>query len=492
MSSRRTKIDIENRLSGTARDDADRALDIISLYSYIPSMPARTLWVPVAAATLLLALAAPVAAQHPLALREALARADRNAYAIRVAGGETRARAGQADASRRAFLPTLRLENHWSRTTDPLGAFGFLLRQRIVTPEAFASERLNRPDPISNVGAAVVIEQPILNLDAAFGRRAAVRAHEAGAAGEAWTRTTTRTELLGTYYGAVLAEVRVATLDSAHRAAEAHLRQAESLVRNGLATRSDALLAAVRSGEIAARLASARADAALARRRLAVAMGTPADTGFTVPDSLPAADAVRSTATRAVEEPGSPAARADVRAAGLARAAAEADARRATAAMLPRLNSFGRLDWNSGSTPYGGKEAWTIGIAVSWTPFSGGSELAERKAAAGRRESAVAMAEAAEARAVLEAAEADEGVRAALERLDIAERAVAQSAEAHRIVTRKYAGGIATVVELFDAVAAETGSRLAFEQGRFDVLTAVAARRKARGLDLSLLEELDR
>jgi outer membrane protein TolC len=474
---------------------AIEALVIISLYSYILHMSLVPPRVPLIASVLLagaLALSAPVAAQQPLGLREALARADRYAYAIRAAAGETRARAGQADASRRAFLPTLRLENHWSRTTDPLGAFGFLLRQRTVTQEAFAPDRLNRPDPISNYGAAVVLEQPILNIDAAFGRRAALRAREAGEAAEAWTRTTTRTDLLRAYYGAVLAQAQAATLDSAHRAAEAHVRQAESLVRNGLATRSDALLASVRSGEIAARLASARSDAALARRRLAVAMGTPTDTAFALPDSLPAAAAVRNAAARAAEEAGAPADRADVRAAGLARAAAEADARRATAALLPRLNSFGRLDWNSGSTPYGGDEAWTIGVAVTWTPFSGGSELAERKAAAGRREAAVALAEAAEARAALEASEAEEAVRAALERLDIAERAVLQSAEAHRIVTRKYAGGIATVVELFDAVAAETGSRLAFEQGRFDVVTAVAARRQARGLDITPLEELDR
>jgi outer membrane protein TolC len=159
--------------------------------------------------------------------------------------------------------------------------------------------------------------------------------------------------------------------------------------------------------------------------------------------------------------------------------------------MLPRVNAFGRLDWNSGSTPYGGKEAWTVGLAVSWTPFGGGNELGERQSAAGRRESAVAMAEAAAARAKLEAAEADERLRAAVERLDITERAVEQSAEAHRIVSRKYAGGVATVVELFDAVAAETGSRLGFEQGRYDVITGVAARRQARGLDLGLLEELD-
>ena len=479
----------------TATDAGSGSLFIVSLYSYISHMRSVPTGPPLIASALLagaLALSAPVAAQQPLGLREALARADRHAYAIRAAAGETRARAGQADASRRAFLPTLRLENHWSRTNDPLGAFGFLLRQRTVTPEAFAPDRLNRPDPISNFGAAIVLEQPILNVDAAFGRRAAVRAREAGVAAEAWTRTTIRTDVLRAYYGAVLAQAQAATLDSAHRAAEAHVRQAESLVRNGLATRSDALLAAVRSGEIAARLASARADAVLARRRLALAMGTPADTAFALPDSLPAAAAVRNAAARVAQEPGSPSDRADVRAAGLARAAAEADARRATAALIPRLNSFGRLDWNSGSTPYGGDEAWTIGVAVTWTPFSGGSELAERKAAAGRREAAVAMAEAAEARAALDASEAEEAVRAALERLDIAERAVLQSAEAHRIVTRKYAGGIATVVELFDAVAAETGSRLAFEQGRFDVVAAVASRRQARGLDLSPLEELDR
>jgi outer membrane protein TolC len=201
---------------------------------------------------------------------------------------------------------------------------------------------------------------------------------------------------------------------------------------------------------------------------------------------------VRELGVRVALDSGAPESRGDVQAARLALSAAEADARRATFLLLPRLNSFGRLDWNSGSTPYGGKEAWTVGVALSWTPFGGGAELGERRSAAGRRESAAAMADAAAARAALEAAQAEEHLRAALERLDITERAVEQSAEAHRIVSRKYAGGVATVVELFDAVAAETGSRLAFEQGRFDVIAAVAARRQAWGLDLEPLEELDR
>jgi len=431
-------------------------------------------------------------AQAPLGLGEALGRADRAAYTNRAAAGERRARAGEATRALRTFLPTLRVEHAWSRTTDPLGSFGLLLRQRGVTAASFAPARLNFPDAISNLGAGLIVEQPVLNLDGIFGRRSALRAREAGEAAEAWTRTTTRTGVVRTYYGAVLAAGQVATLDSARRAAEAHVREAESRVRNGLATRSDALLAAVRAGEISARLASARGDAALAKRRLALAMGTPDDTTFELPDSLPPAAAVRSLATRTADQPVSPASRADVRAAQLALSAAEADARRATALLLPRISSFGRLDWNSGSALYGGDEAWTVGVAVSWTPFGGGAELGERQSAVGRREWAAAMAEAAAARAALEAAQAEEQLRAALERLEISERAVEQSAEAHRIVSRKYAGGVATIVELFDAVAVETSSHLGFEQGRFDVIAAVAARREAQGMDLERLQELDR
>jgi outer membrane protein TolC len=431
-------------------------------------------------------------AQAPLGLGAALRRADQSAYANRAAAGERRARAGRATSALRTFLPTLRVENSWSRTTDPLGSFGFILRQRSITQASFAPDRLNFPEAISNLGAGLVVEQPIFNLDGIFGRQAAVRAQRAGEAAETWTRTTTSNEVVRAYYGAVLASAQVATFDSARRAAELHVRQAESLVRNGLATRSDALLAAVRAGEISARLASALGDAALAKRRLALAMGTPDDTTFELPDSLPPAAAVRSLATRTADQPVSPASRADVRAAQLALSAAEADARRATALLLPRISSFGRLDWNSGSALYGGDEAWTVGVAVSWTPFGGGAELGERQSAVGRWESAAAMAEAAAARAALEAAQAEEQLRAALERLEISERAVEQSAEAHRIVSRKYTGGVATIVELFDAVAAETGSSLGFEQGRYDVIAGIAARRQAWGLDLDLLGELDR
>jgi outer membrane protein TolC len=55
--------------------------------------------------------------------------------------------------------------------------------------------------------------------------------------------------------------------------------------------------------------------------------------------------------------------------------------------------------------------------------------------------------EAAAAQAALELERATAGLAVALSRLEIAQVAGAQAREAHRIVSRKYDGGLATVTE---------------------------------------------
>ncbi len=409
----------------------------------------------------------------------------RNGYANRIAAGETRARTGQALAPLKGILPTVRLESGYLRTTDPLNAFGFTLRQRTVTPAAFAPASLNDPDAIGNFSTGVILEQPLFNADAWLGRQAAVSAGEAATAQERWRRATTAVEVFRGYWGAVLAAEQVRTLEVASQAAVAHVRQAEALVQRGMATKSDALLASVKAGEVQSSLLQARSDANLAKRGLALLMGDPVDTVFTLPDSLPPADRVRQLASEPATD--SVGLRGDVAAATKAFEAAAHDLRRSHALYLPRLNSFGRLDWNTPSTPFSGKAAWTLGVMLSWSPFAGASELAETRAAGGRKNSAAAMAEAAAAQAAFEVVRATDGVTLALGRLEIAERAGAQATEAHRIVARKYDGGLASVTELFDAAAIETASELRFSAARHDVLVALAEKRRVEGLDLGQL-----
>lgn len=447
----------------------------------------------VAALLLAAAGALPAAADAQLTLGEALRRADRLAYGNRIAAGTARAQAAQAIVPLKGIVPAIRLEAGYVRTTDPIGAFGTTLRQRSIAPADFDPQRLNYPAAASNYQAAVVLEQPLLNADAWLGRRSAAHAADASRASEEWTRLGTRVDVVRAYFGAVLAVERVRTLASAVRAARGHEQQAGAMVRQGLVTKSDALLASVRAGEIEAQLAEAEAAAVMARRELGVLLGGDGDelaAEVALPASLPAGERIRAVfagdTVAAAPEP-----RADLRAARDGFSAARADAVRARSAYLPRLNSFARYDWNSAARPYAGDKNWTVGVLASWTPFAGASDVADVQGTRGRVGVARAQLEAAAANVALEAEQTRTALIVALRRLAIAEGAVAQSAEAHRIVGRKYAGGLATAVEALDAQSVANQSALWLAQARWAALTAGAERRRALGRDPGTLEIFD-
>ncbi|HEX6051521.1 MAG TPA: TolC family protein [Gemmatimonadaceae bacterium] len=429
-------------------------------------------------------------ASAQLTLAEALRTADRAAYANRMAGANAAAADAQRLAPLRGVLPAVRLEGGYLRTTDPIGAFGTRLKQREIGESDFAPSRLNFPNAIGNYTAGVVAEQPLLNADSWLARRATARGASASESSAEWTRLSTRADVIRAYYGAVLAAERVTTLDAAAKAAQAHVRQAESMVRAGMATKSDALLAAVKAGEVEAQRIEARSDAEIARRQLALVIGSSANVDPTLPATLPSSRSIRQVTEGDTLDAAS-GARADVDAARLGVDAARANVQRARSLYLPRLNAFARYDWNSPQQLYRGERSWTVGILASWSPFEGGAQLAETQAAAAKLELATAAADAAIDQARLETQRSLASLRSALARLDIAERAVAQSAEAHRIVGRKYDGGLATVVELLDAAAAETATALALSNAKFAAVGAAADRRRALGRDPGSLAVLD-
>ena len=269
--------------------------------------------------------------------------------------------------------------------------------------------------------------------------------------------------------------------------------QAESMVRQGLVTKSDALLASVRAGDVDSQLAEAEGNVLIARRQLAVLLGRDglqSDTLPALPAVLPGAARIRVVVVADTETVVA-APRADVEAASRGADAASGDALRARLAFVPRINSFARYDWNSPSRLYAGERNWTVGVMASWTVFAGAGDISDVRASDGRALAAQAEADAAAANARLEAQQTLTALTVALTRLDIAERAVSQSAEAHRIVARKYEGGLATVVELLDAQAAEIQSALALSQARWSTIVAAAERRLAIGRDPASLTVLD-
>ena len=444
----------------------------------------------VALVGLALLRATPVRAQ--VTLRDALREADHAAYGNRIAAGTAGVQRAQMLAALKGVLPNARLEAGYVRTTDPIGVFGATLRQRTISQANFDPRQLNYPSAVGNYQTGVVVEQPLLNADAWAGRQAARHAADASRASEDWTRLSTHADVVRAYYGALLAGVRVGTLQMAARAAHAHAAQADAMVKQGLVTKSDALLAAVRADDIDAQLAEAQGGAATALQQFAVLLGRDGSAAVQLPPTvrLPSSARIRDevapdTAVAAEQ------ARSDLRAATEGLAAARGDVQRARSALLPRLNGFARYDWNSASRLYGGDRNWTVGVMASWNPFGGAGDVADIQASASRAATAQAQADAARANARLEIEQTRIALGVALTRLEIAERAAVQSAEAHRIVSRKYECGLASIAELLEAQAVETQSALALSQARWTTIAADAARRLALGKDPATLASLE-
>lgn len=438
-----------------------------------------------------------------LTLRDALHLADSSAYANRIAGADARAQQAQAITPLQGILPQLRVEAGALATTDPINAFGTKLRQRAITPADFDPATLNFPDPVRTRMAGLVLEQPIFNADAWTGRRAATAAADATNAMRDWTRSRTRADVVRAYYGSTLTLEMRHTLDAARRAADAHVARARALADTGLVTRSDALLAEVKAGELHAKYLEADADVAHAQRGLTVVLGL-AQLPAAMPTALPDAARIRAMVTAGTAAPRDStdvvvratdakdaAVRADVRAADAARRAAATDAWRAKSLYLPRVNGFARYDWNDRTRYFANERAWTVGVMATWTPFAGASEIGELRGATARAAAASARADAASAQAALELDRSRDRLLVALAQLDIAEKAVVQATEAHRIVARKYDGGLATISDLLEAAALETQSRLGEAAARYQLILAIAEHQLATGADLSTMVALD-
>lgn len=433
-------------------------------------------------------------AAAPLSLGAALREGERDAFVLRRAAAATATAAARARGARAGVVPQLRVEAGAVRTTDPIGAFGALLRQRQVTTAAFNPTTLNNPAPITTVQSTVVTDVPLVNADAWAGRRAAQAAADATAHTEAWQRAAYRRDVVGAYFGAVLAAEQVRVLEHAARAATAAARQVEAMVREGLVTKADALQADVRVAQVDAQLLAARNEALTAREGMALLLGRTTGVLPVLPDSLPSSTTVRALAasdTASAGRDADPLTRADVRAARDGVLAADADAARALGTMLPRLNGFARYDWFTNDVPFGGAKAWTVGVMASWSVFGGGRELADRQAAHATQRAAQSGAAAVLAQSAQEIASTRRGIAVALRQLQLAEHAAGQSREAFRLVDRRYAGGLATIAERLGAEATATAASLAQSAAVQQVIVALAAHRLATGRDPGALTVLD-
>jgi HAE1 family hydrophobic/amphiphilic exporter-1 len=377
--------------------------------------------------------------------------------------------------ARAAFLPTLDLNFLYTPTQEspllriPSGVFGpteqtfraNLTRQNVV--------RLDVSQPLYTGG----------RLGHAYGAQAATR--EANRLEVERARQTLTLRVYETFYAALMADQGVRVTDEGVTIAERHLELAKARFEAGSAARLDVLRAEVELANARAKSIRARSASAVAYQALRTVLSLPQEAALTLAGTL---DEVPSLPAGGVLET-AVATRADIRAVGQEREAAERLVSLAAADVKPSVMLAGNFQYQEdafGNLLDGSSRSYQFGVAVRIPLFAAPAALARRSAAAARVRQTEQRATAALDDARLELASASTELEAAREIVSTQRKAVELAREGLSIAEVSYENGVITATELNDARLSLLETEWELMQAQYGQIVAAARTRHAAGL----------
>jgi outer membrane protein TolC len=425
-----------------------------------------------------LGVAVPAAAQAPLTLVDAIARARAQNPDAGSAAAAERAAGQRVIQARGGYLPRVDVSESWQRSNQPVFVFSSLLAQRQFTAANFALPALNHPDPLDNFRAAVMVDQSLFN----GATRASVSAARIGREMAATERMVIDHDLavsVTSAYGRAL--VAAAATQSAAAAVE-RARADRELAGNrrdaGVVTDSDVLQLDVFLSRAQEQQIRAASDERIARAQLNQLMGDPLDAPFVL-DRSAAAPSIDHTDLAALQAE-AVRNRPDVKLAVLQEQLAETNRVAARAAFLPQASAQGGWEFNGGAWN-ARASSWMVGAVARLNLFNGFADkarLAEareqttRRAREREKAETAARLEVYTAVARLEAARASEAVGRAT---------VEQARESQRITRDRYEAGLADVASLLRSAEAVVQAETQQTAAQVAVLTETAALERTLG-----------
>ncbi len=104
---------------------------------------------------------------------EVLVKMIENNTTLKMAESDVMAAQGDFRQTNATILPNIGISHTGIATTNPLMAFGSKLNQSILTANDFDPNLLNNPRQIEDYATRLTIEQPLLNFDGIYQRKAA-------------------------------------------------------------------------------------------------------------------------------------------------------------------------------------------------------------------------------------------------------------------------------------------------------------------------------
>ena len=418
------------------------------------------------------------AAQSTLTLADAIARARQRNPDVGAAAAAVREATARVGQARGGYFPKVDASESWQRGNDPVFVFGAHLAQRRFTAADFAVDAINHPAAVTNVAAALSVEQALLDPATSGHVRASSIGRDLAITSARLVEQDLTAAVTEAFGRVVVAAATARAAATTVAAARADRDVAGNRRDAGRVTDADVLEVDVYVARTLERQVQASADERVARARLNQLLGDPLTTIYAL-DLTPAAGDVDTTAPAVLEEE-AVRNRPDV---ALARqqerlAAAMVDAARA--AFLPHIAVHGSWGWN-GSTWSSRSSSWAVGVVARLNLFHGfadkarlaeAQEQAVRRAIERGKAETMARLDVQVALARLEAARASEAV---------GRTAAARARESRRIIRDRYESGLTDAAALLRSADALEQADVQQIAARVGVLTATATLNRAMG-----------
>jgi len=417
---------------------------------------------------------------EPIGMQQAVRMALDNNPLLDVASQQVSAAEAQHKLAGTGYYPRLDFTEDFARSDNPVFVFASKLGQQTFAASDFDLDQLNQPDPFTNFATRFVLKQNIWDAGRTdHGKRAASEGIEASRHARQRAEDEVVFGALQAFWSLAVAQEMLDVARDAENAARANVDLSSELVEAGLAVPSDRMAAEVRLSEVEAMRIRAEVGLEVARAALVRAMGVEGDPRFAAvpPTGTPPADD-RGVAEHVDE---ALAARPDLLALDRRIRQAEIGVNMAKNRRLPEFGAGAAYEWN-GDTLFGTDGSnWSVGIGLRVPVFDGletGAHVARARAdVAGASSMRTAMRQG--VRLEVQAAWAER--ESARRRYEVAVAALGRSQEALRIVRERYGEGMAMIVELLSAEAAQTRARASQVSARGDFWLAQSALDLAAG-----------
>lgn len=372
----------------------------------------------------------------------------------------------QAQGSR---LPKLTASVNSVRTDDALNAFGLKLSQRKATFNDFgigqfagppslgiAPNGLNHPDSVNNFNTRLEAQLPLYTGGMIEGSIEQAHAYiKAAQNGDVAARQQVIFKVLQAYQGVHAARAFIGVAKQAETATAAMVKMIDNLVKEGVVVKSDLLSAQVRLQNVRIQVMQANNAEVAALDQLHILLGISLsqalDVGAPVMPTAVSGSVADLRAMALADNPGLKAMRDQLD-------AAEAGVKVAKAGLYPQVGLMLRRDWNDPNLGLGAS-SYTVGASLSWTLFDGKvTHSAVDRALAGHAEQQARLLQA-ENGVALQVDDAHRKVEEADFRVNALRLAVTSANAAADLVKKRYANGVATIVELLAAEAQQDKAR---------------------------------